>query len=73
MYDANSVPSVSVPDDKQSRLGRKTDGYETLLTFRVIGVIKGSGQRIVENGDCFIKRDPMLLEISFGLFRIPFE
>jgi hypothetical protein len=50
IYDANSVPSLRVSDDLQSPLGRKTDGFETRLAYRVIWVIEGSGQRIVENG-----------------------
>jgi len=44
-----------------------------MFTDGVIRIVECCGQRVVENSDRFIKRNPMLFDVALSFLVIPFE
>ncbi len=60
-------------NDKQSSTRGAPDSDKAVVTDRMIRVVEGRGQRVIENGDRFVEGDSMFREISLGLRPIPFK
>ncbi len=50
-----------------------SERQETLLSLRMIRIIKGERKRITENGGCFIEANAMFDLVGFRFVGIPFE
>ncbi len=49
------------------------NGNETAFANRVIGIIKGRGERIIEDGDSLVERNTVPPEVLLCLRTIPLE
>ena len=56
--------------DEEAALLGKSKREEAALTFGVIGIVEGDGQRITEGGGRLLKRDFVVTQIRGGLLRI---
>ena len=52
---------------EQAATRRVTNRNEPALADRMTGIVKGCGQRVIEDGNRLIERYPVFLYIAFGL------
>src|SRR5689334_23631186 len=65
--------SLDMAYDEESVPCRVADGHEPILFVRMIWIIKGRGQRIIEYGHGFVERDAVLLKVLPGFASVPLE
>jgi len=63
----------SMDNKQQSVMRRNADTDVTRFVDRMMIVRKSDQERIIEDGLCFGKVNPMLLKILIGLLGIPFK
>jgi hypothetical protein len=71
--DTDGDAALNMRYNQQTSLPRVAYCDKPILTNRVTRIVKRHRQRVVENGNGFIKRDPMFSQAPLRLIWIPFE
>src|SRR6266487_1614795 len=70
---ANTTPPLRVEDYEEPARRRIPDREKPMLTARMVGILKGGRQGIIEYRDGLLERDSVLREVGGCLVVVPFE
>jgi hypothetical protein len=71
--DSHNTSAFRVAHDEEAALLGKSKREEAALTFGMVGIIEGYGQRIPEDGGRLLERDLVVTQVRGGLLRVPRE